>query len=38
MLGAQEQDKLIKRERAQRFELLNELRKVNKKIQTYESS
>ena len=30
MLGAQEQDKLIERERAQRFELLDELQEVNK--------
>ena len=30
MLGAQEQDKLIKKERAQRFELLDELQEVNK--------
>ena len=30
MLGAQEQDKLIEGERAQRFELLDELREVNK--------
>ena len=30
MLGAQEQDKLIEGERAQRFKLLDELREVNK--------
>ena len=30
MLGAQEQDKLIEGERAQRFELLDELQEVNK--------
>ena len=30
MLGAQEQDKLIEGERAQHFELLDELREVNK--------
>ena len=30
MLGAQKQSKLIERKRAQRFELLDELQKVNK--------
>ena len=31
MLGAQKQDKLIEKERAQRFKLLDELQEVNKK-------